>query len=78
MADKKGVLASRGHGQFLPIIVILVAVAALAAGYFWGLSVAKKRAAQVQQTASPTPQAEVQVDTGYRNPFEGVDFNPFK
>ena len=59
------------------IILIIVAAAALYAGYWYGDKKGYDRGfsdavqAQSQETGA-------QVDTGYQNPFEGVKFNPFK
>ena len=60
----------------ITIILVVIAAAALYAGYWYGDKKGYDRgfsdAVQVQS------QESLQVDTGYENPFEGVQFNPFK
>lgn len=60
------------------LIVVVVAVAAFYGGFLYGGKDGYDRgltdAARIQSGAEP----EVQVDTGYKNPYEGVNLNPFK
>ena len=62
------------------IIIILVAVvaAALYAGYWYGDKQGYDRGFSDAVQAQAGEQAGAPVDTGYENPFEGVQFNPFK
>ena len=59
------------------LIVVVVAVAAFYFGYWYGDNSGYDRgltdAAQIQ-----SGEADVQIDTGYKNPYEEVNLNPFK
>ena len=59
------------------IIMVVVVVAALYGGYWYGDKKGYDRgltdAAKIQ-----AGKTGVQVDTGYKNPYEGVNLNPFK
>lgn len=59
------------------ILLVVVAVVALYAGYLYGNNKGYDRgvtdAARAQAANAP-----VKVDSGYKNPFEGVNLNPFK
>ena len=59
------------------IIMVVVAAAALYGGYFYGDKKGYDRglADAVKIQAGKTG---VRVDTGYKNPYEGVNLNPFK
>ena len=65
------------------LIVVVVAVVALYGGYWYGGRQGYDKgydsgltdAARVQTEAEG---AEVKIDTGYTNPYEDVNLNPFK
>lgn len=64
------------------LLLVVIVLAALYGGYWYGDKKGYDRgydngltdAARIQSGA----EAEVQVDTGYKNPYEGVNLNPFK
>ena len=63
--------------QAFIIILVVVAIVALYGGYLYGNKKGYDRgltdAAKIQ-----AGKTGVQVDTGYKNPYEGVNLNPFK
>ena len=64
------------------VILIVIAAAALYGGYWYGDNNGYDRgydagltdAAKIEAGQEP----EVKVDTGYKNPYEGVNLNPFR
>lgn len=58
--------------------MVVAAVAAFYGGYWYGGKTGYDKgltdAAKIQSGAQP----KVKVDTGYKNPYEGVNLNPFK
>ena len=64
--------------SLLSLVVVLVALAAFYGGYWLGDKKGYDKgladAAKIQSGAG----TEVKVDTGYKNPYEGVNLNPFK
>jgi hypothetical protein len=64
------------------LVVIVVVVVAFYGGFWYGNKEGEKSgydrgltdAARIQSAA----ESEVQIDTGYKNPYEGVNFNPFQ
>ncbi len=63
---------------FLLLVVVVVAVAMFYFGYWYGDKGGYDRgltdAAKIQSGTG----TEVKVDTGYKNPYEGVNLNPFR
>lgn len=59
------------------IMLVVVAVVTLYAGYLYGSKKGYDRgltdAAKAQSAETP-----IKIDSGYKNPFEGVNLNPFK
>ena len=65
--------------SLVSLLLVVVAVAAFYFGYWRGDKGGYDRgltdAAKIQSGAAET---EIKVDTGYKNPYEGVNLNPFK
>lgn len=62
------------------IVLSVIAIVALYAGYLLGFRQGKEIGILEQASmATPTPVTPTPgVDTGYKNPFEGVKLNPFR
>ncbi|MDP3696426.1 MAG: hypothetical protein Q8R55_00130 [Candidatus Taylorbacteria bacterium] len=60
------------------ILLVLIAVAAFFAGQKYGDQKGYDRGLTDAARIQSAQEEEVQVDTGYRNPYEGVNLNPFK
>lgn len=59
-------------------LLVLVAVAGFFAGQKYGDQKGYDRGLTDAANIESGAEAEVQVDTGYQNPYEGVNLNPFK
>lgn len=60
------------------ILLVVVAVVALYAGYLYGNKRGYDRGLTDAAKAQAAAQTKIKVDSGYKNPFEGVNLNPFK
>ena len=65
----------------LTVVFVIVIVAALIGGYYWGFNVGKKAAIKAgAPVVNPFDAIKTNPleDQGYANPFEGIKINPFK
>lgn len=73
-----GVLKLNYMSKLTFLVLVVVALAAFYGGFWFGEKNGYDKgltdAAKIQSGAQP----EVKVDTGYKNPYEGVNLNPFK